>query len=62
MTTHESRVITCPECKGQGDDPEQSWRKCGWCRGVGVVHVNRPNAPALREPQDEPPGRDLGET
>lgn len=60
MTTHQTQAITCPECKGSGDCVEQSWRPCPFCYGQGVVHVNRPNAPALyREPPDEPPGREL---
>lgn len=59
VTSHETQAITCPECKGTGDNPEQPWRQCGWCLGMGVMHVTVPHAPALREPADEPPGRDV---
>lgn len=59
MTEHLTEAITCPYCKGANEDPEQPWRTCGWCLGLGVLHVTKPHAPALREAPDEPPGRDL---
>ena len=60
MTHHLTEPITCQECHGTGDDADQPWRPCPFCYGQGIKHITRPpNAPALRDPVDEPPGRDL---
>lgn len=59
MTEHLTERVTCPHCNGTGDHPEQPWRQCGWCMGLGALYVNKPSVAAYREPPDEPPGREI---
>lgn len=59
MTRHDTEPLTCPECKGSGDCPEQPWRPCPSCYGQGIQYVTKVTPLVRPAPVDDPPGRDL---